>query len=59
MNGDNAEERIHHSDQPDHKSDDTLSVKIIRSVFEMKQQAMICEMSEKIIINHHKPWAFG
>jgi hypothetical protein len=38
MNGDNAEERIHHSDQPDHKSDDTLSVKIIRSVFKMKQQ---------------------
>jgi len=32
MNGDNAEERIHHSDQPDHKSDDTLSVKIIRCV---------------------------
>jgi len=51
MNGDNAEERIHHSDQPDHKSDDTLSVKIIRSVFEMKQQqqrAMICDMSKKL-----------
>jgi hypothetical protein len=38
MNGDNAEESILHSDQPDHKNDETLSVKIIRSVFKMKQQ---------------------
>ena len=38
MNGDNAEENILQSDQPDHKSDDTLSVKIYRSVFKMKQQ---------------------
>jgi hypothetical protein len=37
MNGDNAEESILHSDQPDHESDDTLSVKIIRSVFKIKQ----------------------
>jgi hypothetical protein len=49
MNGDNAEERIHHSDQPDHKSDEKLSVKIIRSVFKIKIQQQQQQQQQRLV----------